>query len=111
MASHGRLDRYLRRFGVAHFPQHDDVRILTEDRAERCGEGHTRLAVNGDLRDTRQLVFDGVFDRENFFGGGVTLLKRRVERCGLTAAGGTRHEDHPVRASGQPSHAIVDGAW
>ena len=42
VARQRRLNGNLRRFQVAHFPHHDDVRVLAQKRPQRLAEGHAR---------------------------------------------------------------------
>src|SRR6185503_17950315 len=58
------LDGDLRRLEIAHFADHDDVRILPEERAQRLAEGHPLRVVDGNLDDAFDVVFDGVLRRE-----------------------------------------------
>ncbi|KAG1194929.1 hypothetical protein G6F35_013314 [Rhizopus arrhizus] len=49
-----RLDRNLRRFQGADFADHDDVRVLAQERAQRSGKGHAALVVLLHLVDAGQ---------------------------------------------------------
>ena len=51
------LMRDLRRLEVADFADHDDVRILAQERAQRRGERQADLRVDVDLVDAGQLDF------------------------------------------------------
>ena len=66
-------------FNVADLSDHDDVRRLTEHRAERRGEGHLHVPVHLHLVDAGQLVFDRVFDGDDLAARSVDRVKKRVE--------------------------------
>ena len=93
-----RLDRDVRGLEVADFADHDDVRILPQERAQGRGEGEPRLLVHVDLVDAGQLDFRRVFGGRDVDAGLVQDVEARVERHGLAAARRAGHEDHPVRA-------------
>ena len=62
MSGKGRLHGYLSGFGIPHLTDHDDVRILPKDGTKRARKGQADLAVNRNLIDAMQLIFDGVLD-------------------------------------------------
>ncbi len=64
-----RLDRDFGGFQVADFANHDDVRILAQERAQRRGERHAALDVLLHLVDPGQADFHRVFG-----GGNVARL-------------------------------------
>src|SRR6056297_3015124 len=53
-----RLDGDLGGFDVAYFPDHDDVGLLAQERAQRLGEREALLGVLLDLVDPRHADFD-----------------------------------------------------
>ena len=55
------LDGDLGRLEVADFADHDDVRVLAQEGAQRRGEGEAHLRVDVDLVDAGQADFDRVF--------------------------------------------------
>ena len=59
----------------------------------RIGESQANLGLYLNLIDAVELVFDRVFDGENFLLAIVEMQQRRVERCRLTAAGGSGHQN------------------
>jgi hypothetical protein len=61
-------ERDLRGLGVADLADHDDVRILAQDRAQRAGERLLRLLVDVHLVDAGELVLDRVLDRHQVLG-------------------------------------------
>ena len=92
-----RLHGDLRGLAVAHFPDHDDVRILAQDRAQGVGEGQPDLRMHLDLVDSLQLVFDRVLDVDDLLGRGIELGQRRIQGGGLARAGRSGHQHDAVR--------------
>ena len=92
-----RLDRDVRGLEVADFADHDDVRVLAQERPQRDGEREPGLLVDVDLVDAGELDFRRVLGGRDVDAGLVQDVEARVERHGLAAAGGARDEDHPVR--------------
>src|ERR1039458_7235597 len=76
----------IRRFAVANFADHDYVRVLAHDMAQAGGEGQPDLRIHMDLVDAIHLVFDGVFDSDDFLVRNIDALEGRIERGGLAAA-------------------------
>ena len=68
------------RFIVAHFADHDDVRITAEETAEKVGEGVADLGLDRALVHPGQLVLDRVFDGENAALLGVESGEKSVKR-------------------------------
>ncbi len=52
-------------FEVANLADHDDIRILAQDRAQTTRERHIRLVVHLRLTDPGQVVFDRILHRED----------------------------------------------
>src|SRR5580700_6172147 len=98
-------NRDIRSFAVADFADHYHVRVLAHDVPQAGGEGQTDLRIHVDLIDTIHLVFDGVFDGDDFLVRNVDALERRIERGGLTAAGGSGDQENAVRQRGEMLHA------
>src|SRR5207253_4110873 len=63
VSGEGGLDGDPGGFGVADFAQQHDVGVLTEQAAQRRGEGHADLVVHLRLVGGGELVLDRVFDR------------------------------------------------
>ncbi|CEE79469.1 conserved hypothetical protein [Xanthomonas citri pv. citri] len=91
------LDRDACGFQIAHFADHDDVRILTHDAAQCVGEIQPDLRLGLDLVDAFDLVFHRVFDGDDFHIRGVELAQRGVQRGGLARTGGPGHQHGAVR--------------
>src|SRR5713226_2510386 len=98
------LDGDLRRLAVADLADHDHVRVLAEEAAQPVGEGEVDLRVHRRLRDALELVLDRVLDGHDVEVRPVDLAEGRVERGGLAAPGGPRHQHDPVRLVDQPLH-------
>ena len=99
------LDRDLRGLVVADLADHDDVRVLAQDRAQGLGEVEVDLGVDLGLADAGQLVLDRVLDRHDVAAAGVQPAQRRVQRGGLARAGGAGHQDDAVRLLDQLQEA------
>ncbi len=50
------------RFGVADFADHDHVRVLPHERAQRDRESEARFVADTDLINSGKLDFGGIFD-------------------------------------------------
>ena len=96
VAGEGGADGDFCGFEVANFPDHDDVGVGTEDGAEGGGEGQADFAFHGDLHDTRELVFDGVFDGDDAAVWMVYLGEEGVKAGGFSGTGGAGDEDDAV---------------
>ena len=91
------LHRDLRGLMVADLADHDHVRILAQDGAQRLGEGQVDLGIDLGLADAGQLVLDRVLDRQHIGGRGVDLAERGVERRRLARAGRAGDQHDAVR--------------
>ena len=95
---------------VAHFPDHDDVRIAAQNAAERGREGEIDLGLDRDLHHAGELVLDGIFDRHNAALHRVEHGKKGVERGALAAAGRAGEQDDAVGLRNQIANfALGDG--
>ena len=92
-----RLDRDVRGFEVADFADHDDVRILAQERLQRDRERQARLVVDVDLVDAGKLDFRRVLGGRDVDAGLVQDVEAGVQRHRLAAAGRAGDEDHAVR--------------
>ena len=84
-------------FEVAHFADHDDIRVAAQDAAEGGGEGQVDFRLHGDLDDAVELVFDRVLDGDDAALLDVERAEECVERGALAAAGGAGDEHDAVR--------------
>ena len=78
MASQGSLYRYACSFKVANFADHDDIRVLTQDRTQRGGKIETNLRLNLNLIDPGELIFDRIFYGEQFQLGSIKIVQCRI---------------------------------
>ena len=86
----------LRGLEVADLADHDHVRVLAHDRAQRVREREVDLRLHLDLVDPGHLVLDRILDREDLHVRLVELVERRVERRRLARAGRPRDEEDAV---------------
>src|SRR5262245_43552505 len=75
--------RNVSRLGVADFADHDDVGILAYKGAHRRCEGQTDGWFHLRLIDPRNLIFNGIFDGEDFPRGFIQDRQHGGERCRL----------------------------
>ena len=92
-----RLDGDLGGFQVADFADHDDIRVLAQEGAQRGGKGQSHLVVHVDLVDAGQIDFGRVLRRRDVAILGVEDVEAGVQRHGLAAAGRAGHQDHALR--------------
>jgi hypothetical protein len=97
MAGERGLDRDAAGFQIAHFADHDHVRILAHDRAQRAGEIQPDLRLHLDLVDAFELVFDRILDRDDLHVRRVDLRQRGVQRGGLARTGRAGDQQDAVR--------------
>ncbi len=91
------LDRNLRGLEIADLADHDHVRVLAQDRAQRFRERQVNFRVHLRLADPGELVLDRVFDGEHVRSGGVDAPERRIERRRLARTRGPGDEQDAVR--------------
>ena len=96
VARQGRMDGDLRRLEIADLADHDDVRILPDDGAQSAGERQSDLRPDGDLVDPFELVFHGIFDRDDLLLRHIDLVERGVEGGRLPRTRGPGDEDDAV---------------
>src|SRR6266849_142506 len=92
-----RLDGDLRGLVIADFAHHDLVGIVAKDGAQAARKGQTLLLVDGNLRDSPDLILDRVFNRDDLVFVVLDLINGGVKRGRLAAAGRPGNEHHPVR--------------
>ena len=76
----------LRRRHVADFADHDDVRVLPQNRTQRRAERQLPRLVDLHLVHQLDLVLDRVLDRHDVAVHALDQLERRIERRRLAAA-------------------------
>src|SRR5439155_14208337 len=97
VAGQRRLNCDLRRFDVANFSDHDLVGIMAENRAKAARERQPFLFVDWNLGDAVDLIFDGIFDREDLVLLIFDLHQSAIQRGCLAAARRTGNQNHAVR--------------
>src|SRR5271170_6109542 len=90
------VDGDLRGFLVANFADHDFIGVVTQDGAQAAGKGEAFLFVDGNLGDAADLIFDGIFDGDDFVFVVFDFVDGGVERGGFAGAGGSSDQDHAV---------------
>ena len=98
-----RLHRHLRRLQVPDLTHENHVGVLSQDRAQRRGEGHVSLRLDLDLSQPLQFVFHRVFDRHDVDLARGELGERRVEQGRLAGAGWTGDHHDAVAEPEQPT--------
>src|SRR5579864_265190 len=98
-----RLNGDLSGFVIANFSDHDLVRVVPQDRTQAAGERQPLLFVDGDLRDSPNLVFDGIFNRDDFVFVGFNFVDGGVQRRRFSRPGRAGDEHHAVGLADVPS--------
>ena len=83
-----RLPDDLRDLRFADFADHDDVRILPEQRAKHRGKRVARAAAARNLRDAGDRPLHRILDAHDVGSAGAEMAQRGVERGGCSGAGG-----------------------
>jgi hypothetical protein len=60
------LNRDFRGFEIAHFADHDDIGVLSEDGTQRGRKAQSYLRLDLDLINPSQLVFHRILNGEDF---------------------------------------------
>jgi hypothetical protein len=74
MAGKRRLHRNIGGFTVPDFADHDDVRILPQNRAQASGKGHTYFRIHLRLANAFNGIFDRIFNRQYVAGTIIQAL-------------------------------------
>ena len=84
----------LRCLRVAHLPHQDDIRVLTENRAELAGKREADFLIDRALVNPLHVHLDGVFTGDNIGFLVAQDIERGVEGRGLSRAGraGDQHQ-------------------
>ena len=104
----GRLHGDLRRLEIAYLADHDDIRILPQERAQNVRKTKPNLRLDLNLIDSLQLVFYGIFDRQDLSLARVEPQQRRIKRRCFAAAGRPCDEKDPVGAIQKVEVALED---
>src|SRR3989344_2567 len=82
---------------VADFSHHDDIRVLTQSRAQTLGESITLFGFCLCLHDAIKVIFYWIFYSHHFNIGRINLFQESIKGRGLARAGWASGEDHTVR--------------
>ena len=104
MTRQRRLHSNLGGIAIPNFANHDLVGVVTQDRTKPLGKTQALLFIHGNLQNARQLIFNRVFDRDDFFAAIVQLVERTVQGRGLAGASGPGHQQHPIGLLCQLAH-------
>ena len=96
MAGERGLNRNLRGFCITNFPHHDDIRVLAKYGAQAASERHIHTGIHLRLPNAFQLIFHGIFYRQNIAAGSIQRRKDGVERGAFTGACRSGHQDNTV---------------
>src|SRR5579859_1978388 len=97
VAGQSGLNGDLRGFLIADFADHDFVGVVAQDGAQASREGEAFFLVHGNLGDAAKLIFDRIFDGDDFVFVGFDFIDGGVKGGGFTGTGWTGDEDHAVR--------------
>ncbi len=97
VAGERRLDGDAARFEISNLTDHDDVRVLPQERLERGGERHPDVGAHQHLVDAEEVVLDGILGGHDVDVDLVDLRQRRVERRRLAGTRRAGDEHHAVR--------------
>src|SRR5687767_5356510 len=95
------LDGDLSGLAVANLADHNDVRVLAQDRPQAVGKGEVDPGIHLNLPDAIQLIFDRILDGDDVQFRRVDLVQGTVEGRGFPTAGRPCHQEDPVRAFDQ----------
>ena len=109
MTGECRLDGNAAGLQVSNFSQHDDVGVLTKERLQGRGEGHSDLGSHQHLIDAEEVVFDRVLRRHDVDVDVVDLGQRRIKSRRLTGTRRSGNQHHAVRI-GDRFHQLALGA-
>ena len=96
MAGQRRLYGDLGGLGVTDLADHDDVGVLSHDRAQSVRESQPNLRFDVNLIDAAKLIFHRIFDGNNLLTRIVDFLQRTVKRGRLAATGRPGDQDHAM---------------
>ena len=88
-------------FKIADFTNHDDIRVLPQNRSQRFGKTQVNLGIHLGLAHAGQLVFNRVFNRQNILRAGVQPFERGIQRRGLAGACRSGDQNNAVRLQHQ----------
>ena len=83
--------------GVADLTDHDDIRILAQERAEAGRERDSRLWVDLRLVHIPHVILDRVLHGRHIHLGTVQHVHQRVKRGRFSGTGRTARDEHAER--------------
>ena len=101
MSGQARIRGDARSLEITNFPDHNNVRRLAQDRAQRRGKRHPNFRIDLHLVDSVHLIFNRLFYRDNFAVRFVDVIEASVKRGRLAAAGWARDEKNALGKSDQ----------
>ncbi|MNU95636.1 hypothetical protein D3C71_856580 [compost metagenome] len=104
-----RLDRNFCGFAIAHFPDHDHIRILAEKGSQHLRKGQPDLGLDLHLVEPLQPVLHRIFHRQNLEVLALQFLHGGIQRGGLPGACGTCHQKDPMWHAEQLTHGFQSG--
>ena len=108
MAGEGRVNGDMCRLGIAHFADHDDIGVLSNKGAKRSREGQADLGLDLGLINAGNLIFDGIFDRQNFARGIVECGQHGREGRGFAAPRRAGKDNDAMRQRQQTYEVFLD---
>ena len=81
MAGNRSLYRNSRRFLVTNLTNHNNIRVLSQNRAQRGGKGQAGFNINLHLIDAVNVGLHRVLNRYNIHRIAVQLTQRRIQRA------------------------------
>ena len=96
MTGQRRLNSNLRGFGIANFADHDLVGIVAKNRPQSSSKSQSLLFVYRNLRDAAKLVFNRIFDGDDFVFFSFDFVHCGVKCCCFSATCRPGHQHHAV---------------
>ncbi len=96
VAGEGRLHGDISRFRIADLADHDDVRVLAQERTETRSKRDAGLRIDLRLVHIAHIVFDRVFDRGDIDLRTVQDVHQSIQRRRFSGTGRTAGQDHAV---------------
>ena len=97
VTGYGCLYRNTCRLTVTDFSDHNDIRVLTQNRTECTGESKIRLHINLHLVNTVHICFHRIFYCDNIYFFSVQLTQHGITGSGLTTSGRSCYQNNSVR--------------
>src|SRR5437868_6718971 len=96
-----------RRLQIANLADHDDIRGLTKNGAQRDRKRHSYFIAYLHLIDPSHLILDRFFHRNDFAVGLVDVIETGVEGAGLPRTGRAGYEQNSIGRTQQPSEFFL----